>query len=222
MTLFEWFVKGGVTMYPLLLFSVALLVMIGERSWFWLRLGRQQPVLIRQVLRSYRQAPVEAQQYLEAQRSLPIARIFLAALELEDPDPDAFRLALESAAQAEIPVLKRFATALDAIATLAPLLGLLGTVTGLMEAFAAVSFGEFSSEQTGQVSGGIGEALITTATGLGIAIAAAGAGSIFRGLYQQEIAFLQEWGGRLELIYRHYHLRPSANSRPIAPLSREV
>ncbi|NJK59177.1 MAG: MotA/TolQ/ExbB proton channel family protein [Oscillatoriales cyanobacterium SM2_1_8] len=218
MTLFELFVKGGITMYPLLLFSVALLVMVVERGYFWTRLGRQQPQLVRQVFRTYRNSPVEAQQQLESQRNLPISRIFLAALELEDPDPDEFRLALESSAQAEIPLLKRFATALDAIATLAPLLGLLGTVTGLMESFAAVSLGDFSPERTGQVSGGIGEALITTATGLIVAIVAAGAGSIFRGLYQNEIAFLQEWGGRLELIYRHHHLRPAAGDRlAVAP-----
>jgi biopolymer transport protein ExbB len=77
--------------------------------------------------------------------------------------------ALEVAAGVELQRAGRFLTVMDTMVTLAPLLGLLGTVTGLMKAFLQVGDAELSVMA---VTGGIGEALIATACGLGIAIVA--------------------------------------------------
>ncbi len=136
---------------------------------------------------------------------MPIARIFLAALELEQPTPEKFRLALESEAQAEIPVLKRFNTVFETIISLAPLLGLLGTVLGLIYSFASLRLGDVGASQTGGVTSGISEALVSTASGLVVAIFTLLFANAFRGFYIRQIALIQEYGGQLELLYRRNH-----------------
>jgi biopolymer transport protein ExbB len=134
-----------------------------------------------------------------------MARIFLAALELEQPTPEEFRLALESAAQAELPTLKRFGTVFDTVISISPLLGLLGTILGLMDAFAALRIGDIGSTNTTGVTGGISEALISTVGGLCVALFTLLFANAFRGLYRRQLASIQEYGGKLELLYRRYY-----------------
>jgi len=136
---------------------------------------------------------------------LPIARIFLAALELEQATPEEFRLALESAGLAEIPLLKRFNTIFDTIVGLAPLLGLLGTITGLITSFSSLGIGDIAGTNARGVTGGISEALISTASGLVVAIFTLFFANMFRGLYTRQLALIQEYGGQLELLYRRRH-----------------
>ncbi|MDJ0773739.1 MAG: MotA/TolQ/ExbB proton channel family protein, partial [Mastigocoleus sp. MO_167.B18] len=123
------FTAGGVVMIPLLGFSILAVMLIIERISFWVRINRRQRLVVREFLSLYRQNNVVgAIDKLRKNTDLPISRIFLAALELEQPNPEEFRLALESEAQAEIPLLKRFQNIFETIISLAPLLGLLGTV----------------------------------------------------------------------------------------------
>ena len=118
-------------MIPLLGFSVLALGLIVERISFWIKVNNRQTKVVRDVLNLYRRNNVVgAIDGLRKNPDLPIARMFLTALELEEPTPEEFRLALESEAQAEIPLLKRFQNIFDTIISLAPLLGLLGTVLG--------------------------------------------------------------------------------------------
>ena len=138
---------------------------------------------------------------LKRHQDLPIARIFSTALSLERSTPQKFKLALESAAQAEIPILKRFNNSLDTVIGVAPLLGLLGTVLGLITSLSSLQLGNIESSQAAGVTGGIGEALTSTAAGLIVAIATLFFASIFRGLYLQQIASIQEVGGQLELLH---------------------
>ncbi len=142
---------------------------------------------------------------LEQNSDLPVARIFMAALELEEATSEEFRLALESAAQAEIPLLKRFNTVFETIISLAPLLGLLGTILGLITSFASLRLGDVGGTNTSNVTGGISEALISTASGLVVAIVTLLFANTFRGLYIRQIALIQEYGGQLELLYRRRH-----------------
>ncbi|QSJ14271.1 MotA/TolQ/ExbB proton channel family protein [Nostoc sp. UHCC 0702] len=204
----ELFVAGGVVMWPLLGFSVLGVALIIERLRFWLRLNKRQSRVVREVLNLYRHDNVvSAMDKLQQNADLPIARIFLAALELEEPTPEEFRLALESEAQAEIPILKRFQNIFDTIISLAPLLGLLGTVLGLIASFASLNLGDVGGTKTGGVTSGISEALVSTASGLIVAIFILFFANAFRGLYQRQIAQIQEFGGQLELIYRRRYER---------------
>ncbi|WP_347276809.1 MULTISPECIES: MotA/TolQ/ExbB proton channel family protein [Cyanophyceae] len=191
--------------------AVALIL---ERIFFWQQLIIRQNRFVREVLVLYRSNPqsadvrAQAIAILEQNADLPMARIFLAALELEKPTPEDFRLALESAAQAELPLLKRFNTVFDTIISLAPLLGLLGTVLGLINSFASLRLGDVGGTQTADVTAGISEALISTAFGLIVAIFTLLFANTFRGLYRRQLAFIQQYGGQLELLYRRgYELR---------------
>ena len=197
----ELFKSGGVVMLPLLGLSIYSLAIILERSLFWLKTSRQQNKVIKQLLNLYRDDADAASKMLQRHQDLPIARIFSTALSLERSTPQKFKLALESAAQAEIPILKRFNNSLDTVIGVAPLLGLLGTVLGLITSLSSLQLGNIESSQAAGVTGGIGEALTSTAAGLIVAIATLFFASIFRGLYLQQIALIQEVGGQLELLH---------------------
>jgi biopolymer transport protein ExbB len=201
------FLLGGVVMWPLLGFSILAVALILERIRFWLRIGQRQDRFVREFFTLYRRNPQSAFAMLKLQKNadLPIVRIFLAALELENPTPEEFRLALESAAQAELPLLKRFNTVFETIISVAPLLGLLGTILGLMESFASLKIGDVGGSKTTGVTAGISEALISTASGLVVAIFTLLFANSFRGLYQRQRALIQEYGGQLELLYRRNH-----------------
>ena len=200
-TILELFKSGGVVMLPLLGLSIYSLAIVLERSLFWLKISRQQNKVIKQLLNLYRDDPEAASTMLKRHQDLPIARIFSTALSLERSNPQKFKLALESAAQAEIPILKRFNNSLDTVIGVAPLLGLLGTVLGLITSLSSLQLGNIESSQAAGVTGGIGEALTSTAAGLIVAIATLFFASIFRGLYLQQIALIQEVGGQLELLH---------------------
>jgi biopolymer transport protein ExbB len=207
------FSAGGVVMWPLLAFSVVSLGLIVERVRFWYRINRHQSRVVREVLNLYRlENVVGALDKLRKNANLPIARVFLSALELEEPTPEEFRLALESEAQAEIPILKRFSNIFDTIIALSPLFGLLGTVLGLIASFASLNLGDVGGTKTAGVTSGISEALVSTATGLIVAIFVLLFANTFRGFYQRQIAFLQEYGGQLELLFRRRYERGGEKS----------
>ncbi|UKO97238.1 MotA/TolQ/ExbB proton channel family protein [Nostoc sp. UHCC 0870] len=202
------FTAGGVVMWPLLGFSILGVALIIERVRFWLRINNRQSRVIAEVLKLYRlDNVVGAIDKLQKNADLPLARVFLAALELEEPNPEEFRLALESEAQAEIPILKRFQNLFDTIIGLAPLLGLLGTVLGLIASFASLDIGDVGGTKTAEVTDGISEALVSTAAGLVVAIFTLFFANSFRGLYSRQMALFQEYGGQLELLYRRRYER---------------
>jgi biopolymer transport protein ExbB len=201
MRIVELFAAGGFVMYPLLGFSVTATALIIERIAFWLRINRRQRPVARDVLKLYRHDPDATLLKLRQNINLPISRIFLEALTLEQLTPNAFRLALESATQAEIPVLKRFSTFFDIVITASPLLGLLGTVLGLIRSFASVNLGNIGTQNAGNVTAGISEALVSTASGITVAVLTLMFARAFRGLYQQQLTLIREYGTQLELLY---------------------
>ncbi|MEH2087673.1 MotA/TolQ/ExbB proton channel family protein [Nostoc sp.] len=209
------FTAGGVVMWPLLAFSLLGVALIIERIIFWVKISNRQNKVVREVLQLYRlDNVVSALDKLQKNTDLPLARIFLAALELEEPTPEEFRLALESEAQAEIPLLKRSQNIFETIIGLAPLLGLLGTVLGLINSFASLNIGDVGGSKTTGVTAGISEALVSTASGLVVAIFTLLFANTFRGLYQRQIAWIQEYGGQLELLYRRRYERGDKSYLP--------
>jgi biopolymer transport protein ExbB len=208
------FSLGGIVMWPLLGLSILATALILERLVFWFQVARRQDRLVREVLTLYRRNARLAFEKLEQSADLPIARIFLAALELEQATPDEFRLALESAAQAELPLIKRFNTVFETIISVAPLLGLLGTILGLIASFASLQIGEIGAGDSTGVTAGISEALISTAAGLIVAIFTLLFTNMFRGLYLRQMALIQEYGGQLELLHRRRYERGKFSYMP--------
>jgi biopolymer transport protein ExbB len=198
----ELLVAAGVVAIPLSLFSVVAVALIGERLIFWYRINRQQGKVIHNALSLYRQDPSLAEEQLKRHLNLPLARIFLEALSLDDADPSELSLAIDGATQAEVPVLKRFNNIFDTIVTLSPLLGLLGTVLGLIRSFASLRLGEVGGSGTVNVTSGISEALVSTAFGLIVAIFTLFFANTFRGFYLRQLALIQEYAAQLELLHR--------------------
>jgi biopolymer transport protein ExbB len=201
MRIVELLAAGGIVMYPLLGFSILVTALIVERIAFWLQINRRQRPIAREVLRLYQQDPSAAVLKLKQNLDLPITRIFLEALTLDQLSPNAFKLALESATQSEIPVLKRFNTVFDIVITASPLLGLLGTVLGLIRSFASINLGNLATQNAGSVTSGISEALVSTAAGITVAVLTLIFARTFRGFYQRQLTLIREYGTQLELLY---------------------
>jgi biopolymer transport protein ExbB len=204
---------GGAVMYPLLFASVLVIALAIERLIFWLKIGKRQQPVIRTVLDLYQnQSPLVIDK-LNREQDLPIARIFMAAIGLKDATPEEFRLAMESEAHAEIPILRRFNNVFDTVISLAPLFGLLGTIIGLIGSFSSLKVGQNTGGGAENVAAGIGEALIATASGLVVAILASICANIFRGLYQRQMTQIQESTGQLELIHRRLWERQGLSNK---------
>jgi biopolymer transport protein ExbB len=202
MLLRDLFLAGGPAMWPLAFFSIAAVAMCVERGLFWSKLLKNQNQIVRQATELYREDASLALDKLSRHLNLPIPRIFHEALSLEGADSDEFALAIDAAIQAELPLLKRFNDFFDIIVGLSPLLGLLGTVTGLMRSFSNMTLGATDGTKTSAVTSGISEALITTAFGLIVAIGAFAAASVFRSFYTRQLALIQENVAELELLHR--------------------
>lgn len=199
------FTSGGVVIWPLLAASILVVTLILERSWFWWQISQHQERIVNAFLVDYAQHPKAAIQELKQKQSLPMVRIFLAALSLERATPDEFQLALESAVQAEIPMLKRFSTVFETVVGLAPLLGLLGTILGLIQSLSSLQIGDVGTARASGVTAGIGEALVSTAIGLVVAMVTLLFANLFQGLYRRQRAAIADYGGRIEIAYRRYY-----------------
>jgi biopolymer transport protein ExbB len=162
---FQFFLKGGPVMWPLLACALAAVAVLGERTVWWWRESRKKDLPQREhVLAALENSDVETAGKLSDGSQDPVLRMIHHSL---DHAHTSMPVALQMAAGIELERAGRFLNLMDTLVTLAPLLGLLGTVTGLMRAFLKVGTAELSVTA---VTGGIGEALIATACGLGIAI----------------------------------------------------
>lgn len=196
------FTVAGIVLFPLLGFSIFVVASGFERSKFWFKLSKRQPKFAKELVELYQKQPELAVEKAQRNLDLPIARVMLAALQLPKASPETFQLAMEAELRSEIPGLKRFMNWYEMIVGLAPLLGLLGTVTGLIQAFSGLNLGDVGGTKTAVVTGGISEALITTAAGLIVATMALVLLTIFRGTYQRQMTLLEECGGQMELVHR--------------------
>ncbi|MEN9221208.1 MAG: MotA/TolQ/ExbB proton channel family protein [Thermostichus sp. BF3_bins_97] len=201
-TVLQLLIQGWYFSIPLLMFSVFSVACCIERGLFWWKVTHRQEAIVRQSLSQYRRNPRAAQYMLEQNADLPIARIFLAGLELNEASPEDFKLALETALAAEVPLLKRFNTVFDTVITIAPFLGLLGTVTGIIQILSSIQLGDIGGTDTQGVGQGIAEALYSTAFGLIVAIPTLLISNTFRSLYLRQLSKIQEYGGELELLHR--------------------
>ena len=164
----DYFLKGGPIMYPILIVAIVAVCVVGERTFWWLRLNmRRDPETLEKVLAAMENGDFKAASGLAKDSEDPVVRMVWHGL--NHYQHSSLQGALQVAAGIELQKAGRFLTVMDTLVTLAPLLGLLGTVTGLMKSFQAIG-GEELAVKT--ITGGIGEALIATMCGLAIAIIA--------------------------------------------------
>ncbi len=162
--------SGGWLMLPILLCSVAVIAICIERLWT-LNPRRIAPrTLLGEVWGWLKNNQISAEKLTELRDSSPLGRIFAAGLSNSRQGRDVMKDSIEETASQVVHELERFLGALGTIAAVAPLIGLLGTVLGMIQVFTAIMLE--GTGNAGVLAGGISQALITTAAGLTVAIPA--------------------------------------------------
>ncbi len=206
MSVAEIFQKGGVTILPLLFLSILALSVIIERVWFWTSVLLKEREIVNRVMDAARRDWSAAKEIAKQAHEQPIGRFLYNPLQLENADPEMFRLALETTADEELSSMRRGDKVLEAVIALSPLLGLLGTVIGLIISLGSIRIGDIGTASTAGVTSGIGEALISTAAGLIVAILSLIFYRLFQGLLFNQVKIFRKAGNDLELLYRQYWL----------------
>ncbi len=193
----ELFMKGGPVMYPLLGCSLIALTVILERIFFWIRedMSRNQS-LVDQVLELSRRGDWEC-----VKREVTGSRDYIIRILVSGILHKEFSMtkAMEAAAGDEIKRMRRFLDILDTMITVAPLLGIFGTVMGIITSFEVL--GSSGIEQPLAVTAGIAEALITTAAGLAIAIPSVFFYNYFNSRAQIAALTIEKYATSLEIVY---------------------
>lgn len=161
--------QGGILMWPIMFTSVVGMAIVIER-WLTLRRAdidtREFMDTMRQVIRQNR---IQEAINICDETDAPVARIIKAGLLKHRQSREIIREAIEDAGRFEIPRLERYLSGLATCATIAPMLGLLGTVQGMILAFAQIQ-NKRGQVNPSDLAEGIGNALVTTAAGLAVAI----------------------------------------------------
>jgi len=172
MSLWQIFLVGGPVMWPILLCSIFALAIILEKSWYLHKIRVDTQEFLSSILERIKRHEIkEALQSCEKIKS-PISHILKAGILKYDRPRPQIKEAIEDASLYEVPRLERNLPALATIAHISPLLGLLGTVTGMVRCFQTIQAKatSFHPVSPGDLAGGIWEALLTTVAGLVVAI----------------------------------------------------
>ena len=193
----EIFRQGGVVMYPLLACSLVVLTIVIERALFWLRIQtRHNRPLVEEVLEICRRGDWELVRQKTAGSGDYVIRMLVSGIVHRD---FSMTKAMEVAAMEEIKKMRRGMGVLDTMITIAPLLGILGTVIGIILSFDMLAAGGIDDPHL--VTGGIAQALITTAAGLGIAISAVVPFNYFNVRVEQAAQNMEQYATSLEIVY---------------------
>jgi len=191
----DWLARGGIFVFPVLVFSVLALGIFLERLWML----RRSQIIPEDKLKSVENLVLRSQ-IAEArarcqQIHAPVARILLAGLNHHGASRLLVQEAMEERGKAEALDLKKYLGLLQTIASVCPLLGLLGTVSGMIKVFDAISM--VGVGNPGYLATGISEALISTAVGLSVAIPAYMAQRYLAGRSERFIHSLEEYSSYL-------------------------
>jgi len=186
----EIMLAGGWLMVPIVLCSVIAVAIILER-FLALRGSRVMPSAVPGQVRQWaQQHELDAKHIEQLRRSSPLGRVLSAALDNRDRTRDIIKEAVEDTGRHVVHELERFLNTLGTIAGMAPLLGLLGTVVGMIKVFSAIMVEGVGDPN--ELAGGISEALITTAAGLTVAIPAYFFYRYFRGLVRSHVLQMEQ------------------------------
>ncbi|MBD2488217.1 MotA/TolQ/ExbB proton channel family protein [Aulosira sp. FACHB-615] len=222
MDILDLFQKGGPAMWPLAVLSILALSVILERLWFWLRILNQEKEVVNRVLDAAQEDWDIAADIAKRSTDQPIGRFLYAPLRLLKVDLETFRLALEATAEDELAGMRRGEKLLEAVIALSPLLGLLGTVLGLIHSLRSIRIGDLGTESAAGVTTGIGESLISTAAGLIVAIISLVFYRLFQGFLVNQVKIFRKAGNDLELLYRQSPPEFSNNTAIVHEASRET
>ena len=205
--MFDLFKSGGIVMWPLLLISITSLACIFERIAYWKDVIKKNDSKLMITVEKY--STISSVDFTKQNEisSIPLEKVLLDSLKiidrslLNDKNSIDLKLALEISIQSIQSEFGKFSNLFSTIITVSPLLGLLGTVLGLINSFSFIKLGE-SGVNAQEVTGGISEALISTATGLIIAIITLIFSNYFNSLWRKQNSILNQYCGRFEMLYR--------------------
>ena len=193
----DFFKSGGPVMVPLLFCSLLSLTVIIERVIFWAVVGmRSNQRLVNQVMQLCQAGDWEGVRNAAAGSKSYVVRILISGILHREY---SMVKAMEAAAADEIARMRRYMGVLDTIITVAPLLGIFGTVLGIISSFDMLGGGGIDHPET--VTKGIAQALITTASGLGIAILTVFPFNYFNARIERAARFIEKYATSLEIVY---------------------
>ncbi|GAF71503.1 unnamed protein product [marine sediment metagenome] len=164
----EIFEKGGFLMYPIFICSLVAVTIFFERMFYLKSVKTKSNRFVLRVKNLVKKGSIELAISACRKSPTPISKIMLTGLIKFGQGRDEMKEAIEDSANQEIPVLERNLSTLSTIGNITPLLGLLGTVFGMVKAFNVIAVMGVGKPEA--LAGGISEALLTTAFGLSIAI----------------------------------------------------
>jgi biopolymer transport protein ExbB len=193
----DFFVKGGPIMYPLLACSIISMTVVIERLIFWIRedMNRNQ-TLVNQVLELSRVGDWEAVRLKTAGSKDFVIRVLVTGILHRE---FSMTKAMETKSADEIKRMRRYLGVIDTMITVAPLLGIFGTVLGIISSFELL--GTTGIEHPQAVTAGIAQALITTAAGLGIAIFSVFPFNYFNSRVENAVLAVESAATSLEIVY---------------------
>ncbi|MDQ2801097.1 MAG: MotA/TolQ/ExbB proton channel family protein [Armatimonadota bacterium] len=188
--------QGGFMMYPLIACSILAIGIILERAWTFRKATSVDPeTLLEEIKEAYRPGDVSGASKLMEDAHTPFGRIFARGLKNADRSPEAIDMAMSQEAANEVPHLENYLPGLRTIITISPLLGLLGTIAGMIASFKQVAAGGLSSPTA--VMGGVSEALISTATGISVAVVGLIFHNYFGNLVKRFVEDMEYYGTEL-------------------------
>lgn len=165
----EWFRAGGFLVWPLFGIAGLALVLVAERLIFMFGIRANSDRIMNLITHlAENNEWQKCRELCAAHRRAPLCRVIGKALDQVGAGRQAVENALQEGVLSQLPRLERFLPTLNVLAAIAPLLGLLGTVTGMISTFQAITI--FGTGEPKVMAGGISEALITTQIGLGVAV----------------------------------------------------
>jgi biopolymer transport protein ExbB len=184
-------------MYPLLMCSIIVLTVIIDRIIFWVRIGMQRnQSLVDDILELCRRGDWDTIRERVAGSNDYLVKILVSGILHRE---FSMAKAMEAAAADEIKRMQRYMNVLDTMITVAPLLGIFGTVIGIISSFEIL--GSAGIEHPQAVTAGIAQALITTATGLGIAILTVFPYNYFNSRVENAAMNVEKYATSLEIVY---------------------
>lgn len=166
--MFELIKNGGWLMLPILLCSVIAMGIVAERFWSLRRNKILPPELVPQIWRLEKEKKLDEVTLKIIKQSSPLGAILASGLINRTHGREMMKVSIEETGRQVVHDLERFLNTLGTIASITPLLGLLGTVVGMIKVFTAIMI--HGVGDPGILAGGISEALLTTAAGLTVAI----------------------------------------------------
>jgi len=187
---FEIVKSGGWLMLPIIISSIVALAIVGERLWALQKKKVIPKHLVAQIWHWHSKGQLGDEQIVQIRKGSPLGRVLAAGLSNMHASRDVMKESIEEIGRHEVHEMERYLNSLGTVAAITPLLGLLGTVIGMIQVFSVIT-----TEGVGNptvLSGGISQALITTAAGLSVAIPSLMFYRYLRGRVEELVVFMEQ------------------------------